>query len=60
MLSEEDKRRIQAEEDYRAKIRGREKPVKTEGFTDKLNRVRMWFALIVGGLLIVLGMAMGK
>lgn len=60
MLSEEDKRRIQAEEEYRAKVRGPQKPVKTEGFTDKLNRVRMWFALIIGGLLLVLSFGLGK
>lgn len=60
MLSEEEKQRIRAEEEYRAQVRGREKPVRTEGFTDKLNRVRMWFALIVGGLLIALGVVLGK
>ena len=60
MLSDEDKKRIQAEEEYRAKVRGRQKPVKTEGFTDKLNRMRMWFALIIGGLLIVLSLGLGN
>jgi hypothetical protein len=48
MLSDDDKRRIAAEEAYRAEVRGAQQPVKTEGFTDKLNRVRMWSSVAIG------------
>jgi hypothetical protein len=55
MLTEQDKRRIEAEEEYRAKVRASQKPVKTEGFTDKLNRVRLWAAIILAVLILIFG-----
>ncbi|MEQ1694942.1 MAG: hypothetical protein ABL901_03790 [Hyphomicrobiaceae bacterium] len=60
MLSDDDKRRIQAEEQYRAQVRNQQAPVKTEGFTDKLNRFRMWFGIIVAVLFIAFMMMLQK
>lgn len=58
MLSEEDKARIEAEEQYRASLRGNEKPVQVTSFTDKANKVGfvLWLILIVPlmGLLLVM------
>jgi len=52
MLSEQDKRRIEAEEAYRLEVRNRLGPVKTESFTDKLNRFRLWWSIVWFAILI--------
>lgn len=49
MLSEEDKRRIEDEEAYRAKARKRHGPVQTTSFTDKMNKADFWVRTIVWG-----------
>lgn len=55
MLSEEEKARIRAEEEYRARIRGKQKPIRTHSFTDTMNRIRLIVALVLGVLVTAVG-----
>lgn len=51
MLTPEEKQRIEAEERYRAELRGRQKPIRTRSFTDTMNKLRLVFMLIVFALM---------
>ena len=53
-LSEEDKRRIDAEESYRAQVRGRLPAQQVTSFTDKANKFMFYYI----GLPIIAIMAM--
>lgn len=49
MLSEQDKRRIESEEAYRASVRRRHGPVQTTSFRDKVAKAEFWANTIVWG-----------
>lgn len=55
MLSDQDKRRIEAEESYRADLRRKEMPVK--GITEKAmgwhKRIVFWFSMTLAGLFLL-------
>ena len=54
MLTDEEKAKIEAEEAYRAKLRRKQKPIKTTSFTDKLNKFGFYAALLLAAIVFVL------
>ena len=55
MLSDDDKKRIEQEEAYRAQVRKQHGPVRTTSFSDKVAKVEFWVGLIFwGGLALFL------
>jgi hypothetical protein len=52
MLSDEEKKKIEAEEKYRAELRANLPPQKVEGLHDKTTRFGLWFG--IGGALLAM------
>lgn len=51
MLSDEDRARIEAEEQYRQRLRAKAPPVKTRGFTDRINKFGfIALCLVIAGI----------